>query len=66
VDAFLRGYRKSAQGLVSVPADAKILQSYITLCLVERALQDLNHEMESRPEWMHVPIRQLMKTAASA
>ena len=66
VGAFVDGYRQSAKGLASVPADENGLQSFITLCLVERAVQDLNHEMENRPEWMHVPIRQLLKTAASA
>ncbi len=66
VAAFIDGYRKSAQGLASVPADEKSLHSVIALCLVERALQDLNHEMENRPEWMHVPIHQLLMTAAFA
>jgi maltose alpha-D-glucosyltransferase/alpha-amylase len=64
--AFLDGYRKSAQGLESVPQDEKSLQSAIALSLVERALQDLNHELENRPEWMHVPIRHLLTIAASA
>ena len=64
--AFLDGYRRSARGLASVPADEKSMQSAIALCLIERALQDLNHEMENRPEWMHVPICQLLKTFAFA
>jgi maltose alpha-D-glucosyltransferase/alpha-amylase len=64
-DAFLTGYRKFSQGLASVPADEESLQSILVLCVVERAVQDLNHEMEVRPEWMHVPIRQLLKTVAS-
>ena len=64
--AFLVGYRRSAQGLASVPADEKSLQSAIALCLMERALQDLNHEMENRPEWMNVPIHHLLQNFAFA
>jgi maltose alpha-D-glucosyltransferase/alpha-amylase len=65
IDAFLDGYRQFSRGLASVPADENSLQATLALCVAERALQDLNHEMEDRPEWIHLPIRQLLKTAAS-
>jgi maltose alpha-D-glucosyltransferase/alpha-amylase len=64
--AFLEGYRQYSRGLASVPAEEKPMESAIALCLVERALLDLSHEIEERPEWIHVPIRQLLTTAASA
>ncbi|HVY05325.1 MAG TPA: maltose alpha-D-glucosyltransferase [Burkholderiales bacterium] len=63
--AFTQGYRRAAAGLASVPAEDTCWQSCLALCVVERSLQELNHEMENRPEWMQVPLRQLL-TAASA
>jgi maltose alpha-D-glucosyltransferase/alpha-amylase len=65
IRAFLDGYRQFSRGLASVPADDNSWQAALALCVTERALQDLNHEMEERPEWIHLPIRQLLKTAAS-
>ena len=63
--AFLDGYRQHSLGLASVPVDEKSLNSTMALCIVERALQDLNHDMENRPEWIHIPIRKLLTSAAA-
>ena len=63
--AFLDGYRQFSRGLASVPADEPSMKSVCALCVVERALQDLNSEMENRPEWMHVPLRQLLMSASA-
>jgi maltose alpha-D-glucosyltransferase / alpha-amylase len=63
--AFLEGYRETTRGLASVPADTKSLLSMLTLCIVERALQELNHEMENRPEWMQVSLDRLLSVASA-
>jgi maltose alpha-D-glucosyltransferase/alpha-amylase len=63
--AFLEGYRESSRGLASVPADTASMLSMLTLCIVERALQELNHEMEHRPEWMQVSLDRLLSVASA-
>ena len=63
--AFLDGYRETTRGLASVPADTGSLLSMLTLCIVERALQELNHEMENRPEWMQVSLDRLSSVASA-
>jgi maltose alpha-D-glucosyltransferase/alpha-amylase len=63
--AFLEGYCESSRGLASVPADTASMLSMLTLCIVERALQELNHEMEHRPEWMQVSLDRLLSVASA-
>ncbi|MEO8006109.1 MAG: putative maltokinase, partial [Betaproteobacteria bacterium] len=63
--AFLDGYREASRGLASVPSDTATMLAMLTLCIVERALQELNHEMEHRPEWMQVSLDRLLSVASA-
>jgi maltose alpha-D-glucosyltransferase/alpha-amylase len=58
---FRQGYAKAADGLASVPADARSFQSLLELFLVEKALYELRYEIAQRPDWVTIPLRGLLE-----
>ena len=62
---FLEGYRKSAAGLASVPADTESFRALLDLFLVEKALYELRYEIANRPDWVEIPLRGLLELATT-
>jgi len=52
--AFLSGYQ---EGCASWPADDAAASSLIELFVLEKALYEINYEMNHRPDWLVIPIR---------
>jgi maltose alpha-D-glucosyltransferase/alpha-amylase len=62
-DAFLDGYLRSAsaRGTASIPADRSALAHWLTFFELEKALYELEYEVNNRPEWVHIPLRGILR-----
>ena len=56
---FLRGYLTAAGTAPFVPADPVQRASLLDLFLIDKALYELNYELNNRPEWIRIPLRGL-------
>jgi maltose alpha-D-glucosyltransferase/alpha-amylase len=61
--AFLSGYRDATAHVSSLPRDPQLWQHLYELFLVEKALYELRYELNSRPDWVGIPIRGLTALA---
>ena len=57
--AFLKGYLAGADGAPFLPADAVQRAAVLDLYLVDKALYELNYELNNRPDWVRIPVRGL-------
>ena len=57
--AFLEGYAAAAGDAPFLPADPGQRAGMINLFLVDKALYELNYELNNRPEWARIPLRGL-------
>jgi trehalose synthase-fused probable maltokinase len=58
--AFLRGYLTVADGAPFLPADPVQRAAVLDLYLVDKALYELNYELNNRPDWVRIPVRGLV------
>jgi maltose alpha-D-glucosyltransferase/alpha-amylase len=61
--AFLKGYTAAAGVLPLMPADHVQRASLLNLFLIDKALYELQYEMNNRPDWVRIPLRGLMELA---
>jgi maltose alpha-D-glucosyltransferase/alpha-amylase len=62
--SFLRGYLAASEGAAFLPKTEGELEDLLTVYLLEKAVYELGYELNSRPEWVHLPlagIRQLLE-----
>jgi maltose alpha-D-glucosyltransferase/alpha-amylase len=57
--AFLKGYLAAAGSAPFLPADPVQRAALLDLLLVDKALYELNYELNNRPEWVRIPLRGL-------
>ena len=57
--AFLRGYTTAAGAAPFLPADRVQRASLLELFLIVKALYELRYELNTRPEWVRIPLRGL-------
>jgi maltose alpha-D-glucosyltransferase/alpha-amylase len=65
---FLRTYLKEAQRGHFLPAEPEHLRILLDAYLMEKALYELTYELNSRPDWVQIPlygINQLLETVTS-
>jgi maltose alpha-D-glucosyltransferase/alpha-amylase len=60
-DAYLETYREAMQGSAAYPADADHAARLIELASLEKLLYEIRYEMANRPEWLQVPLRDLVE-----
>jgi maltose alpha-D-glucosyltransferase/alpha-amylase len=60
-DAFLDAYRDAMQGCAVYPAEADHAMRLIDLAAFEKLLYEVRYEMANRPEWLAVPLRDLVE-----
>jgi maltose alpha-D-glucosyltransferase/alpha-amylase len=58
--AFLRTYVESVANSLFVPAVETNRQALLRLFLLEKALYELNYELNNRPEWARIPLRGIL------
>ncbi len=59
--AFLKGYLEAAQDAAFVPARTEDLRALLTAQLLEKALHEVGFELESRPEWVRIPLAAILE-----
>jgi maltose alpha-D-glucosyltransferase/alpha-amylase len=55
--AFLRSYLATAGTASFVPQTPADLELQLTTMLLEKALYELRYELNSRPDWVRIPLR---------
>ena len=55
--AFLRSYLDTSRSDGFLPASKEELKSLLDLYLLQKAIYELNYELNNRPEWINVPMR---------
>ncbi len=61
--AFLAGYFQEVAGTKLVPANDTELQLLLEFFLVEKCVYEIGYELNSRPEWLEIPLRGLRDLA---
>ena len=54
--AFLRGYFETAGDAPFLPADLVQRDALLRLFMIEKALYELNYELNNRPDWVRIPL----------
>jgi len=54
--ALMRGYRKTARGCASYPADPEMFRQLLDLLILEKALYEIRYEIANRPSWLRIPV----------
>jgi maltose alpha-D-glucosyltransferase / alpha-amylase len=57
--AFLSGYLSTAGAAPFVPADSVQAAALLQLFVLDKALYELNYELNNRPDWARIPLRGL-------
>ncbi len=55
--AFLRGYFTTAAGALFIPAATSQRDALLQLFVLDKALYELNYELNNRPDWVRIPLR---------
>jgi maltose alpha-D-glucosyltransferase / alpha-amylase len=53
---FLQAYLDAAKGAVFMPSDSALIRAPLEMFLLEKALYEVDYEMNNRPEWVSVPL----------
>jgi maltose alpha-D-glucosyltransferase/alpha-amylase len=54
--AFLRGYFRTADRALFVPAEPSQRDTLLQLFVLDKALYELNYELNNRPDWVRIPL----------
>jgi maltose alpha-D-glucosyltransferase/alpha-amylase len=54
--AFLRGYFETAGNATFLPADLVQRDALLRLFMLDKALYELNYELNNRPDWVRIPL----------
>jgi len=62
---FMKAYLETVQGSAFIPKDKEDLDILMTTFLLEKAIYEVNYELNNRPDWVIIPLRgikSIMKT----
>ena len=54
--AYLRGYREALAGSPIVPQDDAEFDRLVRLFAIEKCVYEIGYELNSRPDWLHIPV----------
>jgi maltose alpha-D-glucosyltransferase/alpha-amylase len=60
---FLRAYRDTARGADFLPANSSDFRKLLDVFLLDKALYEILYELNSRPEWVRIPMIGIMSLA---
>jgi starch synthase (maltosyl-transferring) len=60
--AFLRGYLEGAQAADFLPQSPEQVGALVDLFILEKAFYEVHYELNSRPDWVWIPLRALLAT----
>jgi maltose alpha-D-glucosyltransferase/alpha-amylase len=55
--SFLRAYFQTTQGASFLPSDRAERELLMDIFLLDKAVYELNYELNNRPDWVHIPLR---------
>ena len=61
--AFLRAYRETAAGAPFLPASDDQFEALLDTFLLDKALYELNYELNNRPTWVRIPLHGILSLA---
>ena len=64
--AFLRAYLATADNAPFLPAAPEELERLLDAFLLDKAIYELNYELNNRPAWVGIPLRGLLALAGEA
>jgi maltose alpha-D-glucosyltransferase / alpha-amylase len=56
-ELFMKSYLETVNGLAFVPKSKEDLDTLMTTFLLEKAIYELNYELNNRPDWVIIPLR---------
>jgi maltose alpha-D-glucosyltransferase/alpha-amylase len=62
--AFLKGYFGAVDGALFVPAASAQRDELLQLYVLEKALYELNYELNHRPDWLRIPLGGILRLLA--
>jgi len=54
---FMKAYLDTVKGSAFIPKDKEDLNTLMTTFLLEKAIYELNYELNNRPDWVIIPLR---------
>ncbi|HEV3332908.1 MAG TPA: maltose alpha-D-glucosyltransferase [Bryobacteraceae bacterium] len=61
---FLKAYLQTAANAPFLPSDRRHLATLLEAFLLDKALYELNYELNNRPTWVRIPLRGILSLAA--
>src|SRR5258708_8409352 len=58
---FLKAYRETADGSSFLPRTREEFQILLDAYLLEKATYELSYELNSRPEWVRIPLQGILQ-----
>ena len=58
---FLSAYLDDARGAPFIPSDDRQLRALLDLLMIDKALYELDYELNNRPDWLIVPLSGLLE-----
>ncbi|MCO5177114.1 MAG: maltose alpha-D-glucosyltransferase [Thermomicrobiales bacterium] len=62
--SFLAGYLETAAGESFLPSDRETLGLLLDILLLDKAIYELNYELNNRPDWVRIPLSGLLDLLA--
>jgi maltose alpha-D-glucosyltransferase / alpha-amylase len=66
VDGFRAAYRKTMRGAPGYPATDRQAREMIAFFTLEKAVYEVSYELESRPDWVDIPLAGILELLAKA
>jgi len=63
-EAFLDGYLRAASGAAFLPKQPDVFHSALAVFELEKALYELNYELNNRPDWLPIPLTGIQRIVA--
>ena len=54
---FMKAYLETVQGSAFIPKEKEDLDILMTTFLLEKAIYEVNYELNNRPDWVIIPLR---------
>ncbi len=64
-EAFLGGYRAATRGAPFLPSNPETLAGMLEAMEMEKLMYEVRYELQSRPDWVQIPMKALIEMEAS-
>jgi maltose alpha-D-glucosyltransferase/alpha-amylase len=63
-EIFLQAYIERTKDIQSFPKPGEEFNTLLNIFMLEKAIYELNYELNHRPEWVHIPLDGILKIMA--